>query len=65
MISTLQLQGNHLTPLGQDIEWQVGEIFTPFDAVGQWVKQNFSRDLYGLEKEISRWLNPTNYVYAD
>jgi len=61
MVSTLTLQGNHLTPLGQDIDWEVGEVFTPFDAIGQWVKQNFSRDIYELEKEVSRWLNPAQY----
>lgn len=58
LTTILKLNGNHLTPLGQDIDWQVGEIFTPLDAVGQWVKQNLSKDLYTLEKEISRWLNP-------
>lgn len=58
MISALTLQGNHLTPLGQDIDWQIGDIFTPIDSIGQWFKENFSRDLYNLHREISRWLNP-------
>lgn len=60
MVSTLTLQGNHLTPLGQDIDWQLGEMFTSFDVVGKWFKDNFSRDLYNLHREISRWLNPLN-----
>lgn len=58
MISYLKLSGNHLTPLSQNLDWEVGEVFTPFDAIGQWVKQNLSRDLEQLNKEILRWLNP-------
>ena len=58
MISLLTLQGNHLTPLGQDIEWELGEVYTPLDAIGQWVKQSLSRDLYRLNQEVLRWLNP-------
>ncbi|MEM8780437.1 MAG: DUF1350 family protein [Cyanobacteria bacterium P01_G01_bin.49] len=62
MVALQTLSGNHLTPLGQEINWQPGEVFTPFDAVGQWVKQSLSRDLYGLNKEILRWLNPGKIV---
>jgi hypothetical protein len=58
MIASLTLPGNHLTPLGQEINWQPSEIFTPLDAIGQWVKQGFSRDLNRLKQEIIRWLNP-------
>ena len=58
MIATLTLSGNHLTPLGQQLNWQVGEVFTPLDAVGQWFQQTFSRDLQNLSQEMLRWLNP-------
>ena len=58
MVALLTLTGNHLTPLGQDIDWKVGEVFTPFDAIGQLVKQGFSRDLNQLKQEIIHWLNP-------
>ncbi|MFW6359138.1 MAG: DUF1350 family protein [Chroococcales cyanobacterium] len=58
MVTVQKLPGNHLTPLSQDINWQVGKEFTPLDAIGQWVKQTFSRELVGLNSEISRWLNP-------
>ncbi|MDJ0510496.1 MAG: DUF1350 family protein [Crocosphaera sp.] len=61
-VALQSLSGNHLTPLVQEINWQPGEVFTPLDAVGQWVKQNFSRDLYGLKDEILRWLNPGRIV---
>ncbi len=62
LIALQNLSGNHLTPLSQEIKWQMGEVFTPFDAVGQWVKQTFSRDLYSLKYEILRWLDPAKIV---
>lgn len=58
MISMLTVPGNHLTPLTQELKWQAGEIFTPFDAVGQLLKQTFTKDLTRLKQEIKRWLNP-------
>lgn len=58
MVVTQTLKGSHLTPLGQDVKWQVGATFTPFDAIGQWVKQEVYRDLHQLKGEILRWLNP-------
>jgi hypothetical protein len=61
MISSLNLPGNHLTPLNQEFDWQAGEIFTPFDAVGQWLKKEFSRDIYRLREEVLRWLNPGKF----
>ncbi|ACB51428.1 DUF1350-containing protein [Crocosphaera subtropica ATCC 51142] len=62
LIALQTLSGNHLTPLSQEIKWQMGEVFTPLDAVGQWVKQALSRDLYLLKNEILRWLNPGKIV---
>lgn len=52
------LSGNHLTPLGQEINWQSGNVFSPLDALGQWIKQEVYRDLGKLNEEILRWLNP-------
>ncbi|MBW4652588.1 MAG: DUF1350 family protein [Kaiparowitsia implicata GSE-PSE-MK54-09C] len=52
------LKGNHLTPLGQDVKWQAGSTFTPFDAIGQFVRQEVTRDLNQLKKAILMWLNP-------
>ncbi len=52
------LKGNHLTPLGQDVKWQTGSTFTPFDAIGQFVRQEVTRDLNQLKKAILMWLNP-------
>jgi len=50
------LPGTHLTPLNQRLNWQAGKNFTPLDAVGQWFKQEFSRDLDRLQGEILKWL---------
>jgi Protein of unknown function (DUF1350) len=59
MISRLTLNGNHLTPLGQDFQLQISpNVFTPFDAIGQWFKQEIHRDLHQLKREMLRWLNP-------
>ena len=53
------LPGNHLTPVAQELDWQAGEAFSPLDALGQWMKQEFYRDLHGLQRELLRWLEPT------
>jgi hypothetical protein len=52
------LPGNHLTPLGQNLQWPVSQEFSPLDALGQWVKQNFYKDFYRLRDEILLWLDP-------
>lgn len=58
MVALQRIPGNHLTPLGQDVMLKPGAVFTPLDAVGQWVKQEVYRDLNRLQREILRWLNP-------
>jgi Protein of unknown function (DUF1350) len=63
MIAMLKLPGNHLTPLSQKINWQTGNVFTPLDAFGQWIKQELSRDLANLKQEILRWLNPVQTLH--
>lgn len=58
MTTLLRLKGNHLTPLGQDIRWQTGASFTPFDALGQFVRQELNRDFNQLKRTMVHWLNP-------
>ncbi|WP_016949173.1 DUF1350 family protein [Anabaena sp. PCC 7108] len=58
MVTVQTLSGSHTTPLGQDIKWQPGTSFTPFDALGQWFKQEVYRDLNQLKKALLLWLNP-------
>ncbi len=58
MVTAQTLNGSHTTPLGQDVKWQSGATFTPFDAVGQWFKQEVYRDLNQLKQTIVLWLKP-------
>ncbi len=58
MVTKQTLPGTHTTPLGQDIKWQAGGSFTPWDALGQWFKQEIYRDLNQLKRAILLWLNP-------
>jgi hypothetical protein len=58
-MTTVQIiKGNHLTPLGQEMKWQPGAAFTPFDAIGQFVKQEVYRDFNQLKQTILLWLDP-------
>ncbi|HBL11562.1 MAG TPA: hypothetical protein DD379_09175, partial [Cyanobacteria bacterium UBA11162] len=52
LVAVQTLPGNHLTPLGQDVSWKTGDVFTPWDAIGQWMKQEVYRDLNRLKQEI-------------
>lgn len=62
MVAVQTLPGNHITPLGQDVNWKAGQSFTPFDAIGQWMKQEVYRDLNHLKREILRWLDPFSAI---
>jgi hypothetical protein len=59
MTSIQILKGTHITPLGQDVNWTTGTEFSPFDAIGQFVKQEFSRDITQLKRSIITWLEPS------
>ncbi len=58
MVTAQTLPGTHTTPLGQDVKWETGSTFTPFDAFGQWFKQEVYRDLNQLKRAVLLWLNP-------
>ncbi|MFM1843621.1 MAG: hypothetical protein RLZZ490_2364 [Cyanobacteriota bacterium] len=64
LVAYCPLPGNHLTPLGQEIQWETGTEFSPLDAVGQWLKSSLSQDLQRLQAEILRWLDPSRYYPA-
>ncbi|MBE9177956.1 DUF1350 family protein [Oculatella sp. LEGE 06141] len=58
-MTTIQiLNGNHLTPLGQDVSWTAGASFTPLDAIAQFVRQEVYRDLNQLKRTVLLWLDP-------
>ncbi|MGB7084977.1 MAG: DUF1350 family protein [Phormidesmis sp.] len=50
------IKGSHTTPIAQDVQWQATTSFSPFDAIGQFVKQEFYRDIKVLREEILYWL---------
>lgn len=52
------LPGSHTTPIAQDIAWEPGSTFSPLDALGQFVKQEFYRDLNRLSQILLSWLEP-------
>ena len=58
MVAAQTLAGNHLTPLGPDVKLQAGAIFTPWDAIAQWMRQEVYRELHDLERTILYWLDP-------
>jgi hypothetical protein len=61
MTATQFLTGNHLTPLGPDVKLQTGAVYTPFDAIAQWMRQEVYRELHELERAILLWLNPAGF----
>ncbi|MBE9060381.1 DUF1350 family protein [cf. Phormidesmis sp. LEGE 11477] len=50
------LKGTHTTPIAQNVQWEANSSFSPFDAIGQFVKQEFYRDIKQLKTEILYWL---------
>jgi predicted alpha/beta hydrolase family esterase len=58
MVVAQTLSGSHLTPLGGEISWKVGDVFTPVDAIAQWMRQEIYRELHHLERTMLQWLNP-------
>ena len=57
-VSTQVINGSHITPLGQNLQWQsTPQSFTPFDAIGQWIDREVNRDLYQLKREMLHWLD--------
>lgn len=52
------MPGTHTTPLVQNLPWQPGSSFSALDAVGQFVKQELTRDLRQLQELVLEWLDP-------
>ena len=62
LVALQTLSGNHLTPLGQEVSFKSGNIFTPIDVIQQWFQNKLSNDLYDLKNEILQWLNPGQII---
>lgn len=54
------LSGSHTTPIAQELGWQPGAAFSPLDALGQFMRQEFYRDLTHLRHHLLSWLNPAD-----
>ncbi len=50
------IKGSHTTPIAQDVQWEANSSFSAFDAIGQFVKQEFYRDIKVLKAEVLYWL---------
>lgn len=60
MVVLLCLSGNHFTPLGQEFQWQAGDLFTYLDVIKKRIKSNLSHEIYRLKQEILYWIEPKN-----
>lgn len=54
-LEKVQLSGNHLTPCAQDPRWQVGDQYTPVDAIAQGLKSASLSDTKTLAQTLSNW----------
>ncbi|KAK9669174.1 hypothetical protein RND81_13G113600 [Saponaria officinalis] len=55
-LEKIQLSGNHLTPCIQEPKWEVGNMYTPIDAVAQGLKVVSLNDTKVLAQTICSWL---------
>lgn len=54
-LEKVQLSGNHITPCIQEPKWQVGDVYTPADAIAQGLKTLSLNDSRVLVRTISDW----------
>ncbi|XP_027330549.1 uncharacterized protein LOC113846452 isoform X1 [Abrus precatorius] len=54
-LEKVQLSGNHITPCIQEPRWQVGNLYTPADAVAQGLKSLSLNETRILARTISEW----------
>ncbi|XP_050218865.1 uncharacterized protein LOC126669444 [Mercurialis annua] len=54
-IEKVQLSGNHITPCIQEPKWQVGNLYTPADAIAQRLKELSLNETRVLFRTISDW----------
>ncbi|GKV03720.1 hypothetical protein SLEP1_g15976 [Rubroshorea leprosula] len=54
-LEKVQLYGNHITPCIQEPKWQVGDLYTPADAIAQGLKTLSLNEIRVLSRTISDW----------
>ncbi|KAK7261007.1 hypothetical protein RIF29_27310 [Crotalaria pallida] len=56
-LEKVQLNGNHITPCIQEPRWQVGQLYTPADAVAQVLKSLTLNETRILARTVSDWFS--------
>ncbi|KAH7296112.1 hypothetical protein KP509_26G009300 [Ceratopteris richardii] len=56
-LTKIVLDGNHITPCVQDIRWETGRVYTPFDAVRQLLRSLALSEVRETVTSISNWFN--------
>ncbi|XP_019448012.1 PREDICTED: uncharacterized protein LOC109351112 [Lupinus angustifolius] len=56
-LEKVHLSGNHITPCIQEPRWQVGQLYTPADAVAQLLKSLSLTETRILAKTVSEWFS--------
>ncbi|CAB4265966.1 unnamed protein product [Prunus armeniaca] len=54
-LEKVEISGNHITPCIQEPKWQVGNVYTPADAIAQSLKTLSLNDVRVLSRTISDW----------
>ncbi|XVF35237.1 hypothetical protein REPUB_Repub18cG0128200 [Reevesia pubescens] len=54
-LEKIQLSGNHITPCVQEPKWQVGDVYTPADAIAQGLKTLALNETKVLSRTITDW----------
>ncbi|KAF8393681.1 hypothetical protein HHK36_021928 [Tetracentron sinense] len=55
-LEKVSLGGNHLTPCIQEPRWEVDYLYTPADAIAQWLKTLQLNDTRMLARTVTDWL---------
>ncbi|CAL0332207.1 unnamed protein product [Lupinus luteus] len=56
-LEKVHLSGNHITPCIQEPRWQVGQLYTPVDAVAQVLKSLSLNETKILARTVSEWFS--------
>lgn len=54
-LTKITIDGNHITPCVQDIVWETGKVYTPFDAVGQLFRNVALSEIRETVASVSNW----------
>lgn len=54
-LTKIMVNGNHITPCVQDIKWEAGKVYTPFDATGQVFRNIALSEIRETVASVSGW----------